>query len=89
MRFFIDSKARTVTAYNTLGEASRAVLIELGEEIERGQDPVKLVLEKLADRGVIFNISQALQAIADSDDQAAQELAYQMKQAVDKLYRNK
>jgi hypothetical protein len=89
MRFFIDSKTRTVTAYNTLGEASRAVLLELGEEIKSGQDPVKLAFTKLSDRGVIFNISQALQAIADSDDHAAQELALQMKQAVDVLYRKK
>lgn len=93
MYFFIDSMDRSVTAYKTNGKAASAVIEKLGGEQSGGGtgrsdggDHVRLAFELLGDRGVIVNVSQAFECIADSDDQAAQELAAQMKQAVDKFY---
>ncbi|MBJ7536970.1 hypothetical protein [Marinomonas transparens] len=88
MIFFIDTQDQTVTAHKKMGEAARAVLEKLGVTCGAGSDPVKTAYEALGERGVMQNLSQAFESIAESDDQAAQELALQMKQAVDTLYGN-
>lgn len=88
MYFFIDSMDRSVTAYKTNGQAAAAVIKKLGGEqsgVGTG-DHVRDAFELLGDRGVIVNVSQAFDCIAESDDRAAQELAAQMKQAVDEFY---
>jgi hypothetical protein len=86
MYFFADSKDQTVVAFLSMGAAAKAVLKKLNVTLSPGTDPVKLAQEELGDRGWILNLSGAFEAIAESDDQAAQELASQFKQAVEQYY---
>ena len=70
-----------------MGAAAKAVLKKLNVTLSSGADPVKLAQETLGYRGWILNLSGAFEAISESDDQAAQELALQFKQAVEQYYK--
>ena len=88
MYFFIDSADRSVTAFHKIGIAAHAALEKLNKECPTGGDPVQFANTALVGRGVLVNLSGAFEAIADSDDIAAQELALQCKEAIDSLYGN-
>jgi hypothetical protein len=87
MRLFIDSEDRTIVCFATNRDAARAVLKKLGLPASNQEDPVKAALNALGTRGAIINISQAFEAIEHSEDRAAQELAQQMKEAVNSFYK--
>jgi len=87
MYFNVDSADRTITAHKSLGDAARTVLKKLNVELADNADPVKLAKEAAGDRLVMLNASGAFDAIAHSDDRAAQELAADFKTALDKLYK--
>lgn len=86
MIFFIDTEDQAVTAHKKMGDAAHAVIDKMNVSFSTGSDPVKVAFDALGNRGVLLNLSQAFESIAQSDDKAAQELAQQMKQAVDELY---
>lgn len=86
MYFAIDTKTQSVIGYKTLGEAARGAIKGLGEKFE-GDDPVALFHKvNLDSRYVLLNLSGAFEAISESDDLAAQELAVSFKLAVDNYY---
>jgi len=86
MYFTADSKDQEITAHKSLGEAAKAVLKKINVKLPAGADPVKLAREHAGDRLVMLNTSSAFESIANSDDQAAQELAASYKAAIDKLF---
>lgn len=87
MYFIVDSADRAITAHKSLGDAARAALKKLNVELPANADPVKLAKQVAGDRLVMLNASGAFDAIAHSDDRAAQELAADFKAALDKLYK--
>ena len=87
MYFLIDSKDQEVTAHKNNGLAARSALNKLNITPPAGADPVKAANDVMGDRMAILNISGAFDAISNSDDRAAQELAGDFKRAVDGLYR--
>lgn len=87
MYFNVDSSDRTITAHKSLGDAARAALKKLNVELPANADPVKLAKNAAGDRLVMLNTSGAFESIAHSDDRAAQELAEDFKNALDKLYK--
>lgn len=86
MYFTADSKDQKITAHKSLGEAAKAILKKLNISLPAGADPVKLAREHAGDRLIMLNTSSAFESIADSDDQAAQELAAKYKAAIDKMF---
>ncbi len=86
MYFFIDTADQHVSAHKTMGDAARAALKKLNKTIPSGADPVKPAKAALVDRGVLLNLSGAFASIAQSEGQAAQELAQDFEQAVTALY---
>ncbi|WP_444886035.1 hypothetical protein [Microbulbifer sp. PSTR4-B] len=86
MVFLVCESARSVLAFKTRGEAARHLLTQNGQEVQPGADPVRQA-QPLLDQGrAMLNLSDMFDAIAESDDQAAQELAAQCRDAVDNLY---
>lgn len=86
MYFIIDSLDQSVVAAKSMGNAARAVLDKLDITLPPQTDPVKLAVSSMGDRLAILNLSAALDSISESDDQAAQELAGSMRDAVDRLF---
>jgi hypothetical protein len=86
MYFTADSKDQKITAHKSLGEAAKAVLKKLNIKLSTGEDPVKIAREHAGDRLIMLNTSSAFESIANSDDQAAQELAASYKAAIDKMF---
>ena len=86
MYFLIDSKDQTIVAARKRGEAARRALKKLEVGLPSGADPVKLANAGMGDRMAILNLSDAFLAIADSDDEAAQDMAKAMANAVDGVF---
>ncbi len=86
MFFFVDrfDQVQTVEAFPNLEKLARYVLGKLGVSLELGTDPITLAQKNLGNRGRVVNISGAFKLIANTEGQAAQELALQFQQAVDR-----
>jgi len=89
MYFFIDGADQSISVHKSLGHAARAALEKLNVPCNYGQDPVQLANAALSDRGVLQNLTAAFEAVADSDDQAAQELARDYATAIDNHFHHK
>ena len=89
MYFFVDAATNEIDAFQKLSVAAKTALKVLEVDCPAGADPVKLANEKLGERGVLLNVSGAFEAISESDDRAAQELALKFKEALDKYYENR
>lgn len=87
MYFLIDSQDQAITAHKSMGAAARTLLNTVGASLERGVDPVKRANELAGDRLIMLNLSGAFDAISQSDDTAAQELAAGFKMAIDEMYK--
>jgi hypothetical protein len=89
MFFFIDrfDQVQTVEAFPSLEKLARHVLGKLGVSLELGVDPVTLAQKNLGNRGRVVNLSGAFKMIANTEGQAAQELALQFQQALDRYKR--
>jgi hypothetical protein len=87
MNFLVDSKDQSIFAYKSRGLACRALLKKCGVDVLPGDDPVKMAKEKTSDRFIILNLSGAFEAISESDDRAAQELATSFKKAIDAVFK--
>lgn len=86
MYYFANAKNHTISAHHKLSDAARAALASHGQTCPPGGDPVRMANAILGDSGALLNLSAAFESIAESDDQAAQELARQFQQATDKLF---
>ena len=86
MFFFVDKfdKFQTVEMFSSLEKLARHVLSKLGITLELGKDPVKLAQANLGNRGKVVTISNAFKMIANTEGEAAQELAAQFHQAVER-----
>jgi len=86
MFFFVDAfdKQQTVEMFPNLEKLARHVLGKLGITLELGKDPIKLAQENLGNRGKVVTISNAFKLIASTEGEAAQELAAQFHQAVER-----
>ena len=86
MFFFVDKfdKIQTVEMFPSLEKLARHALEKLGVTLELGKDPIKLAQESLGNRGKVVTISNAFKMIANTEGEAAQELAAQFYQAVER-----
>lgn len=88
MYFLIDTRHKEVIAFKKLGEACRAGCQLLDTSISNSGDPVRTFNNIEQDRAAVLNLTDAFEAIADSDDEAAQELARNFQLATDRFYSN-
>ena len=71
-----------------MGNAARSVLESMNQKPNQ-PDPVKQLAENnyFSERFLILNLAGAFESVADSEGQAAQELAEQYRSAVDDYYK--
>jgi hypothetical protein len=86
MFFFVDrfDKIQKVEMYKSLEKLALHVLEKIGITLELGRDPVKLAQENLGNRGKVLTVSKAFKMIANTEGQAAQELAAEFHQAIER-----
>ena len=86
MYFLTDAKNKQITAFEKMGYAARYVFHITNRP--RTDNPVNDVMKlpEYGDRFLIMSTSDAFEAIENSDNEAAQELARDFKKAVDKFY---
>lgn len=87
MFFFVDrfDQIQTVEAFPSLEKLARYVLGKLGVSLELGVDPITLAQKNLGNRGRVVNLAGAFKMIANTEGEAAQELALQFQQAVERF----
>jgi len=90
MYFLIDSKTSKIEAHRNMGYAARSVLKTMNIKVNQ-PDPVKMLSEHgyFSQRFTILNLAGAFDAIARSDNYDAQELANNLRSAVDAYYSKK
>ena len=86
MYFLCNADDQSITAFKTLGAASKEVLQLVDVELPTGEDPVRWANQHTNADLTILNLSAMLESIANSDDGAAQELAGKYKDAIDMLF---
>ena len=86
MFFFVDrfDKLQTVEMFPSLDKLARHALEKLGITLELGKDPIQLAQENLGNRGKVVTVPNAFKMIANTEGEAAQELAAQFYQAVER-----
>ena len=86
MFFFIDKfdTMQTVEVFPSLNKLAIYVLGKLGISIELGVDPVQLAQKNLGNRGTVVTLSGAFKIIANTEGEAAQELAMQFHRALER-----
>jgi len=84
MFFFIDKfdTIQTVEVFPNLNKLAVYVLGKLGISLELGADPIKLAQKNLGNRGAVVTLAGAFKVIANTEGEAAQELAMQFHQAL-------
>lgn len=86
MHYTFDTNTQEVKAFSNLGDAARYVLKALN--MPEGQNVVPQALQEAREgnRFALLNVSQAFASIAESDDEAAQELAKKFEVATNEFY---
>lgn len=87
--YFILFDDGSIESFEKMGAAARAVISRFGLSISSTDDPVRIANEAMKGKGIIVNLSTALDKIAKSRDGDAQILAKRMKVAIDFMYENK
>lgn len=91
MYYLFNVEKQSVKAFSSLGDASRALLVECDVEINVSGNPVEQAKPLLGDSHgyAIMNISQAFASVSMSDDGIAQEMAKKLQEATDEFYTTK
>ena len=88
MYFSVNTLTQKIAVHKNLGSAARHALSELGEP-NKAIDPVAaLNAVNINNTFILQNASDAFEAISQSDNTAAQELAASYKQALDAFYKD-
>ena len=86
MFFFIDKfdQTQSVEAFPNLEKLALYALGKMGVSIELGGDPIQLAQKNLGNRGQVVTLAGAFKTIASTEGEAAQALALQFQQAVER-----
>lgn len=87
MIFVFDIAQQSTKAYKNSGQASRAVLDQLGIEVLNTADPVAILNTEQNDDFILLTLSQAFESIAETESNLREELALKFKDAVDDFYK--
>lgn len=87
MIFVFDIAQQSTKAYKNRGQASRAVLNQLGIEVLNTADPVAILNTEQNDDFILLTLSQAFESIVETESNLREELALKFKDAVDDFYK--